>query len=383
MSRSSQFARAFSIACTLVAGAVLFPASARAVVAPDFWPLVKCADRGVWGTVTEIQSRGEHRLLIISVTSNAFPENARGFSVLRLLERHGQLPEGTPLRSGASGLFLFKTAVDGGGEVPSVDGWFVPQGYMALNDLTLRRDIVNGLLSSQTPTEVRLDYSRRLLSTSSAEARKLALGWLRENRDQLTPSDYATMSHSFSEETDPVLQANYLELFLLSNQPLAGSGPARLVQREEPGELFELCVNYLERFAGVAERAELFQAYPGADPTRQKLLLEVYARLGMQEAWVWWEDALEFGQADVLATAVAFAGDGGFTGALDWYRALLSSDQVEYRKMALCGLAALATPEAILALQEYRNEAEADDPLADLAGRILKHPFRYGKAPRH
>ncbi len=72
-------------------------------------------------------------------------------------------------------------------------------------------------------------------------------------------------------------------------------------------------------------------------------------------------------------------------GAEDNYEELLKSTSPEIRKLALRGLATLATPRAAQILREFHDQC-SDQDMKRLTRRIMKHPVRYGyvsRAPRN
>lgn len=370
-----------AMSCTVVLGTLL-PRSSAAVTAPDFWPLVKCASRGVWGTLLDIQVEAEDRLLVIAVAEQAFPEVARGDSVLRLLEHHGQLPEGTPLRPGDSGLFLFSDQVV---DSPFLEtnGTFVPAGLLRLSLASSARGAVTTLVSGLPRTGSERGLAFGLLESQETACRALAIGWLAHEPTDFLESEKDRLRNAFAHELSPRLQGAFLELFLLKDLDLADGGASRILLREESTELLETSIRYLERFSGVEDRARLLQAFANSEPERQPLLLETYARISLHEAWVWWETTLAQGDAKALSAAVEFAGVGGFRGSLAWYDALLASSDPGTQKIGIEGLATLRTPESIQRLRRYCLESPPSAPLSVFAQKLLKHPYRYGKPPRN
>ena len=79
----------------------LYPST---VSATDLWPLVKRAESAVWGTLTDIVDGVEDRVLMIDVLEAADGRETRGPARIRLLERAGRFPDGTPLWPGTTGL---------------------------------------------------------------------------------------------------------------------------------------------------------------------------------------------------------------------------------------------------------------------------------------
>ncbi|MGE3163601.1 MAG: hypothetical protein AB7O52_01705 [Planctomycetota bacterium] len=370
-----------AMGCTMIAGA-LFPRESAAVTAPDFWPLVKCAGRGVWGTLLEIQVDADDRLLVIAAAEQAIPEVARGASIVRLLEHHGQLPEGTPLRPGDSGLFLYREGTSTPSEFIAVDGEFVPAGLLRLSLASPERSAVAALLGADASKSPRA-AAFELLAAPQATCRTLAVAWLAEHSGTVTELEQDRLALAFANELETSVQNSLLELFLLAGLDLADGGAARLLLRDDSPELLETSIRYLQRFSTVRDRALLLQAFPGAAPERRALLLEAYARMPLPEAWLWWEETLRVGDPDTLLTAVDLAAVGGYSASLPWYDALLESSSPHLRKAGLEGLATLRSAESIQRLRRFRLESDPEDPLTGFADKLLKYPYRYAKPPRN
>ena len=101
--------------------------------AVDVWPLVNISQGAVWGTLTEIREGDVDRLLLVAVSGRADGRDTRGPDPLQLLTRAGRLPDGTPIRPGATGLFLFCRPIDESGEFGFVDGWLLHDGFRPMN----------------------------------------------------------------------------------------------------------------------------------------------------------------------------------------------------------------------------------------------------------
>ncbi|MEM7166839.1 MAG: HEAT repeat domain-containing protein [Planctomycetota bacterium] len=375
---------AMTFAGALLAWAALTlttPQTASATVADDFWPLVIQADSAVWGTLTGLEERGDDRLLEVSVSETVLPLGLRGPSVLRLVEPAGRLPEGTPLRQGAFGLFLFSTALDGTGPTVPVDGVFIPHGFLHGDPGSVDRAAVASLLTSARDVEPqeRSSDALFLLGSAHVRVRRLAIGWLRRNDVSLNEPDLQKIRQAFEQEASPLLQEKFLDLFVLRDQPLAEGTAAQILPACSHAGLKEMTLHYLDRLGTTLDKGMLLGAYPEADLTQRCRLLEAYARLDMHEALIWWEDALTSDATDLQIAALRAFGSAGLAEGVAVYEQLLDSQSPAVRKLALRGLASAATPEAIQVLTTFRDATTADEDMGIFVRSLLKHPYRHGK----
>ena len=366
----------------LLLAALTIPAPLAAQV-HDFWPLVNEAEYAVWGTLTEIDGSDEDRLLVIDVTEAADGRDTRGPAPLRILERAGRLPEGISLRPGATGLFLCHSRGDVTEEFPLVDGWLVSGGFAPFPMeprivATLERLFETREDCTQTDPGDLLD----LLADPEPLCRALAISWLRHNPVRLDPGQEPRVAALFGVEKHPQLQHAFLELFILWERPLAGERVVNMLLLSRDGGLEDASLRYLTAHASRASQARLLLEFRDASPRQRVLLLEAYARLGLEEAAPFWEEALLSGRADEVRAGLAGMAAAELPGCAKTYETLLTSRSAKVRKLALRGLATLCTPEAGEIIREYIDQAEEDDPVVRFAKRVLKHPHRYGQ-PGH
>lgn len=376
-----------TIVTTALAWAALtltIPPTASATVADDFWPLVIQAEHAVWGELMTIEEIGDDRLLEIRVSETVLPWGLRGPSVLRLVEPAGRLPEGTPLRQGAFGLFLFLNAIDGVGTQVSNDGVFLPHGFLHGDPGSVDRAAVASLLSSARdvdPQECSGD-ALFLLGSAHVRVRRLALGWLRRNDIQLHATDKERLRRAFQSEVSPQLQEQYLDLFVLRDTPLAEGTAATLLPGCKDAGLKEVTLHYLDRLGTTLDKGILLGAYPDAAVQERCQLLEAYARLQMPEALLWWEQALTSEKPELQLAALRSFGSAGLGQGVQVYEQLLTSQSTAVRKLSLQGLAAAATPESIQVLKTFHDATTEDEELGRFVRSLLKHPYRHGK-PAH
>jgi hypothetical protein len=333
----------------------------------------------VWGTLTEIREGDVDRLLLVTVSGRADGRDTRGPDPLRLLTRAGRLPDGTPIRPGATGLFLFCRPIDGSGEFGTIDGWLLHDGFRPMNPDPEDRSRIRRLVAESGAPDV---FSAiELLESAEASCRALGLGVLRQGTD-LDEASKARVARAFLRETDPTNQALFLRLFLRREWPLAGSGMPGLLLREESPDRIEVVLRYLEVHGSPADRATLLTAYPVASPRERRVLLRAYSRLGLTEARAHFMSALRSADEREVRCGITNLGGSGLTGTEAVYGALLESTDPEIRRLALKGLGSLATPTAARTLRDFVARAPADDPLNRLAEKILRQPYRYGRLRR-
>ncbi|MFN0059253.1 MAG: hypothetical protein ACKVX7_12405 [Planctomycetota bacterium] len=351
------------------------------VDASDFWPLVNHAEGAVWGVLTEVIEGDQDRLLVISGSGSMEGHSLRGVGTFHLLERGGQLPEGMPLVPGTTSLFLFTTAApDAEAEFTAIDGLFVPGGLIHADGDPDELSSVDMLVAAQlarAPINVEAAFS--LLDSPKASLRQLALTALASTTANFAAAQQARLGAHFNAEADPVLLTRYLEIFLLNGWALAEGKIAALLIAHEASELHQLSYYYLSRLATNVDRAGLLAAYPHVDAATRRRLLESYATLGLAEADAYFRTALLSDDiADVECSLEAYAMS-GLPAAESLYGELLASKSAAVRRIALRGLATIATSSSAQRVRSYLTTLNTDDPMRSFVVDLLKHPFRHGR----
>ena len=354
-------------------GVILFAGSASA---NDLWPLVKRAESAVWGTVTDIEDGAIDRVITIEVTEWADEQHLGGSASTRLVERGGALACHTPITLGSTGLFLFDTA-GASDEFHDVDAWLAADGYLPMTGDARTRARVTLLLSSRATEGAKIDAALDLLTDRNAPVRKLAVDWFRNHPVSIGARGQEVLAAAFADEVDSRVQHGFLELFLLRDWPLAGDRPATIVTHEEfDGLAVESALAYLERHSTPAARAHLVTAFPNVSSERRVVLLEAYARAQIEEATLWWQEALLGDDLHCRDAALQCLPHAKLDGTRDVYRALLRSDDPRVLELALRGLAVIGDREA---LEDYREQTDSREPTVQLVERILRYPHRYAK----
>lgn len=369
--------RWFVIITIALVGPVLSAPTASAL-SFEFWPLVESADGAVWGTVNSIDLGDRDRLITIDVHGRADLAASGGYGQLRVLERCGRYPDRTPLRPGHTGLFLYQIPSDTSGEWPHPDGWLVAGGFFPAPTDPADQTAVTQLVRRDFTDEARRpEEAISLLSSETSECRRLALEWLRRSQYLLSGNQHLLLTDAFQAETEDRNLYLYLDLFLVKNWDLAGTGLSTIVLTRSDPAVNLLTLHYRLRHRDANDEARLLAAYPAADvPTRCRLL-KTYATLGLDEAIPWWNDALSSPFPELFQTAVAEVGRSNLHNAVDTLEVLLLSPSAKTRRLALGSLAARADQESKEALERFLA-AEPAESIRREVEAVMKHPFRHG-----
>ncbi|MCI0652297.1 MAG: hypothetical protein L0Z55_10485 [Planctomycetes bacterium] len=367
--------------CLAAAAAVLTTGARTA--ASDLWPLVKTADGAVWGTLIDAETGVQDRLLSVQVGVPADGRDPRGPVLLRLVERGGMLPDGSWLAPGATGLFLYHAGTSPRGEFSAADGTFVSGGFSAM---AARADAIAAIAEVFCARAAGREPERApflaLLDSPDPACRSFALGRLRHESvtAELAAGEAAAIRRACEAETDESNRRELLELCLLRRLGDAGDMAAELLLGARSGDAIETALIYLAEHAKPHTKAELLIAYPAADASQKVLLLEAYARLELAEAQAWWEDALFSENPTLRSAALLGIGKARVPCARELYEEILRSDDDEVRCLALQGIAALDGGAARQLLGDYVASAPRGDRGRELAQKILRHPYRYGRS---
>lgn len=371
--------RAWGLIFTIVTLGPVYPAPTAQALASEFWPLVECADAAVWGVVESIETGDRDRLVTIAVHGRADLAGSGGSGRLLLLERCGRYPDRTSLHPGDTGLLLYRFPEDDSGEWPHPDGWLVAHGFLPAPNDAGDHGLVTELVQRDFADEpARPHTALRLLESDSAACRKLGLEWLRRSEYELDGQQRRLLGDTFRDELDSENLYLFLDLFLVREWNLAGSGISTIVLTHEHPALNRHALFYRQRHRDADDEARLLMAYPNADDATKIRLLHAYAALQLEESAPWWEDALTSPERTLREAAVHELGHANVPDAVSILEQLIDSDDVRLATLALRSLVSRADSEALAALRRHLDRLPDGQERAHVR-RMMKHPFRLGR----
>ncbi|MEM7263654.1 MAG: hypothetical protein AAF488_16825, partial [Planctomycetota bacterium] len=207
----------------------------------DTWPLVKFASGAVWGQSTAIEMSGNDRLIGIAVDGGSVNSVSRGNGSWTLRERAGRHPDGTSLVPGSTGIFLYET----GTPAPGAQGWLVHGGFLPVPEFEDRAPVTRLVLAKLSDDPVPMEDVLLLLKSTRATTRRFAVQCLQSEAQLLSPAVEAGLRDLLAQENSPSVLCPLLDLLLIREWPLGGTGVANYVVSQRHSDLNQLAVAYL------------------------------------------------------------------------------------------------------------------------------------------
>jgi len=352
--------------------------SGRSEASDDPWPLVNAADFAVWGTLIHTSTGPSSRLIVVDGEDP--PPPAAAIPPVRLVDHVVDLPDGTTVPPGGTGLYLATTADGRDPGFAEVAGTILTGGFIPGWPDSATRERVRRIAAPSEDAPFSEEDALALLASDWAPAKSLAIGWWRERAEAPSPAARTALAGAVRVE-DRTACRLAIELHLARGWEVPTAGlVGRYLATEDPG-LAHIALLAIAAGSAAEPRAELLLAWPSADREARARLLVAYADLAIEESLPWWQEAFASDDAELTTIAIRELGRARIPGAGDVYPALLASEDPRVVSLALQGLSRTGTPAATALLREFRAARPDDDPLGLEADRLLRQPRRYGARP--